>query len=100
MTRIERTMIVSSNTPNATTNPICRVNVRGQRGQGAEGAGEHESGGRDHATCRRQPDQGTPSAALAPCFFADARHQEDVVVDAERHEEDEREQRKPSYQRR
>src|SRR5437763_383754 len=64
-----------------------------QRPQYGEGAGEHETSGRDDATGGRQADDGAGLGAVLESLLADPRHQEDVVVDAERDEEHEDEKR-------
>ena len=55
--------------------------------------GEHDARRRDDAAGDREAAQHPVARAVLERLLADARHEEDVVVDAERDEEDEREQR-------
>ena len=91
-TRIERTTRVSSSTPKATTKPISVRNTSGSTASTGERAGEHDAGGGDHPAGDRQAAQHALAGAVLRRLLAHARHQEDVVVDPQRHQEDEGEQ--------
>ena len=89
-----RTRKVSRRTPKATTKPSSVRKVRGRTGEHREGAGEDDPG----ADVMTPPV--TARARRMPCFgavsdrlLAGAGDQEDVVVDAERDQEDEGEER-------
>jgi drug/metabolite transporter (DMT)-like permease len=62
---------------------------RGFQDEGGEGGGEDDAGGRDDASREAEPAQRARPGAQLPRFLPDAGGQEDVVVDAERHQEDE-----------
>ena len=92
-TSTERTMKVSSRTPKAITKPSSVRNTSGSDAEDAEGAGQHDARGGDHAAGDRQAAQHPVAGAVAHRLLAHARHQEDVVVDPERDQEHERPQR-------
>ena len=64
-----------------------------QRAEHRERAGQHAARRGDHAAGRGQAGQRAGAGSVPQRFFAHPRHQEDVVVDAERDQEDEHEQR-------
>ena len=92
-TRTMRTRNVSSSTPKAMTNPISRQERDRQDAEHGERPGEHDARRRDDAAGDRQAAQHPVVRAVLQRLLADARHQEDVVVDPQRDEEDEREER-------
>ena len=86
-------MNVSSSTPNAITKPISGEEHERQQREHGERAGEHDAGGGDDAAGHREPAQHSLARSVARGLLPHARHQEDVVVDPERHQEDEGEER-------
>ena len=54
---------------------------------------EDESGGGDHASGGGERDEGTGPRSARERLLTHSCHEEDVVVEAERHQEDEREER-------
>ena len=89
----ERTTNVSSSTPKATMKPICVRDHQRQHRERAERPRQHEAGAGDHRAGDREPAQRALARAVALRLLAHARHQEDVVVDPQRDEEDEGQQR-------
>ena len=89
VTRTERTTRVSSRTPNATAKPISANADQRQAAERRERAGQHDAGRGDHAAGRGQAGQRAAAGAVLLRLLADPGHQEDVVVDAERDQEDE-----------
>ena len=87
-----RTTKVSRRTPTATVAPIWISSSSGSRVQGGEGAGEDQPGAGDDAAGGDQRPQRALAGAVDARLLAHPRHQEDVVVDAQRDEEDEGEQ--------
>ena len=64
-----------------------------EHGEHRERPGEHDPGGRDHASRDGETCEHRPASRRAQRLLAYAGHEEDVVVDAERDQEDEREER-------
>src|SRR5436190_1779689 len=70
-----------------------RQDHQGQGAQRGERAREHQAGRGDHPARGREPGERALAGARALGLLADPGHQEDVVVDAQRDQEHEREQR-------
>ena len=88
-----RTTRVSSSTPTQMTTPSWASTTSGQHAEHREDGGEQDAGARDHAAGRGERPQHALAGAVPAGLLGGPGHQEDVVVDAERHQEHEREQR-------
>ena len=92
-TSTERTTSASSSTPKAITKPISVRNTSGSTASTEKVPGEHDAGRGDDGAGDGEAAQHAVAGAVALGLLADPRHQEDVVVDPQAHEEDEGEQR-------
>ena len=93
MTSTDRTTRVSSMTPSATATPSSARNTSGSDAEHQERGREHQAGRGDHPAGGRQRDQRALAGAVVWRLLAHPGHQEDVVVDAQRDQEHEHEQR-------
>ena len=81
--------MVEQGTPTPTVTPISKRSYTGEHREHAERAGEDQARARDHRPGLAEGAQHALARAVHRGLLADAAHQEDVVVGAERDEEDE-----------
>ena len=93
MTSTDRTMIVSSSTPNATAKPSSARNTIGSVASAANVPASTNPAEVMTPPVAARPIRAPRRVPMLQRLLADPGHQEDVVVDAERDEEHEREQR-------
>ncbi len=93
VTSTDLTTSVSSRTPKATAKPISGERDHWQRGQNGKRSRQHQTSRRDHPSGGGETDERPAPSAELPRFLVYAGHQEDVVVDPERDQEHEHEQR-------